>query len=81
MAEGQGREGDAGRLPEGTAPAGVPGQLRGTGPAGAAGGTELRAVPAGAGAAGVPGAAEQAGGAVCCTSRGCRWRRAGRRWT
>jgi hypothetical protein len=62
--EGQGREGDAGKTPEGSAPAGVPGQLRGTGPAGAAGGAEFRAVPAGPGPAGVSGATEQAGGAV-----------------
>jgi hypothetical protein len=62
--EGQGREGTAGAVSEGTASAGVPGQLRGTGPAGTAGGAELRAVPAGSGAAGVPGAGEQAGGAA-----------------
>jgi hypothetical protein len=60
--DGEGREGDLGGVPEGTAPAGVPGQLRGSGAAGAAGGSELRAVPADAGDAGVPGAAEQAGG-------------------
>lgn len=36
---------------EGTAPAGVPVELRGTGPAGAAGVAELRAVPAGPGPA------------------------------
>jgi hypothetical protein len=58
--DGEGRDGDVGGVPEGTAPAGVPGRLRGTGPAGAAGGTELRAVPAVAGNTGVPGAAEQA---------------------
>jgi hypothetical protein len=58
--DGEGREGDAGGVPEGTAPAGVPKQLRGTGAAGAAGGAELRAVPLGAGNSGVPGAAEQA---------------------
>ena len=50
----------AGGVSEGTAPAGVPEQLRGAGAAGPAGGAELRAVPAGAGAAGVPGAAEPA---------------------
>jgi hypothetical protein len=55
--DGEGREGDAGGLPEGVAPAGVPQGLRGAGAAGAAGGAELRAVPAGAGGAGVPGAA------------------------
>jgi Mu transposase, C-terminal domain len=59
--DGEGREGEAGSVSEGTAPAGVPGQLRGSGAAGTAGGTELRAVPAGAGGAGVPGAAEQTG--------------------
>jgi hypothetical protein len=58
--EGQGREGEAGSVSEGAAPASLPEQLRGAGAAGATGGTELRAVPAGAGAAGVPGAAEQA---------------------
>jgi hypothetical protein len=58
--EGQGREGEAGSVSEGTAPASLPEQLRGAGASGAAGGTELRAVPAGAGPAGVPGAAEQA---------------------
>jgi hypothetical protein len=58
--EGRGREDEAGSVSEGAAPASLPEQLRGAGAAGAAGGTELRAVPAGAGAAGVPGAAEQA---------------------
>jgi hypothetical protein len=58
--DGEGHEGDAGGVPEGTAPAGVPEQLRGTGSAGAAGGVELRAVLVGAGNSGVPGAAEQA---------------------
>jgi hypothetical protein len=62
--DGEGREGDAGGVPEGTAPAGVPGQLRGSGAAGPAGGAELRAVPADTGNAGVPGAAEQAGRAT-----------------
>jgi hypothetical protein len=56
--EGQGREGTAGELPEGAASAGVPGQLRGVGPAGPAGGARLRSVPAVPGPAGVPGAAE-----------------------
>ena len=58
--DGEGREGDAGSVSEGTASASVPGQLRGAGAAGPAGGTELRAVPAGTGTAGVSGAAEQA---------------------
>jgi len=58
--EGQGREGEAGSVSEGAAPASLPEQLRGAGASGAAGGTELRAVPAGAGPARVPGAAEQA---------------------
>jgi hypothetical protein len=58
--EGRGREDEAGSVSEGAAPASLPEQLRGAGAPGAAGGTELRAVPAGAGAAGVPGAAEQA---------------------
>jgi hypothetical protein len=62
--EGQGHERGAGGTPEGAAPAGVPVGPRGDGPAGTAGGTQLRAVPAGAGAAGVPGAAEQAGGTL-----------------
>ena len=54
------REGDAGELPAGTAPTDDPGQLRGTGPASAAGRTELRALPAGADAARSAGTAEQA---------------------
>jgi hypothetical protein len=58
--EEQGREADAGRLPEGTALAGHSGRLGGTGPNGFAGVAQLRAIPAGAGAAGVPGAEEQA---------------------
>jgi hypothetical protein len=58
--EGQGREGEAGSVSEGAAPASLPDQLRGAGTTGPAGGTELRAVLAGAGPAGVPGAAEQA---------------------
>jgi hypothetical protein len=58
--DGEGQQGEAGSVSEGAAPAGVPGQLRGSGAAGAAGGPELRAVPADAGDAGVPGAAEQA---------------------
>src|SRR5258707_13270435 len=56
--EGQGREGEAGSVSEGTAPASLPDQLRGAGAPGAAGGAELRAVPAGAGPARVAGAAE-----------------------
>jgi hypothetical protein len=60
----EGRAGAAAGVPQGAALAGDAGQLRGAGPAGPAGGPELRAVPAGAGAAGVPGAAAQAGGAV-----------------
>jgi hypothetical protein len=59
--EGQGREGDAGGLPEGAAPAGLPVGLRGTGPAGPAGDAGLPAVPADVGPTGVPGAAPQAG--------------------
>jgi hypothetical protein len=49
--EGQGREREAGSVPEGTAPASLPDQLRGAGATGPAGGAELRAVPAGAGPA------------------------------
>jgi hypothetical protein len=60
--EGQGHDRSAGGTAEGTAPAGVPVGLRGGGPAGPAGGAQLRAVPADAGPAGVPGAAQQAGG-------------------
>src|SRR5262249_45017759 len=55
-----GREGAAGASPEGAAPAAVPRHLRGAGAAGAAGGVELRALPAGAGGAGVPGATAEA---------------------
>jgi hypothetical protein len=62
--EERGCEGDAGGVLEGAAPASIPSQLRGAGPASAAGGAELRAVPVDAGNAGVPGAAEQAGGAT-----------------
>jgi len=58
--EGQGREGEAGSVSEGTAPASLPEQLRGAGATGSTGGAELRAVPAGSGPTGVPGAAEQA---------------------
>src|SRR5262249_46381887 len=47
----------AGEQLEGVAPAGVPVGLRRAGPAGAAGGAELRAVPAGPGPTRVPGAA------------------------
>jgi hypothetical protein len=59
--EERGRQGAAGEVSQGTAPAGLPLQLRGTGPTGPSGGAQLRAVPAGTGAAGVPGAAAQAG--------------------
>jgi hypothetical protein len=62
--EETGREGTVGGLPEGTAPASVPDQLRGTGPAGPTGVAELRAVSTGTGGARGPGAAEQAGGAA-----------------
>jgi hypothetical protein len=58
--EGQGRQGGAGRLPEGAAPAGFSGQLRGDGPTGCAGRAELRAVPAQPGFARVPAAPQQA---------------------
>ena len=57
--EGQGREGEAGSVSEGVAPASLPDQLRGAGTAGSAGGAELRAVPAGTGPARMPGTAEQ----------------------
>jgi hypothetical protein len=57
-------EGVVAGKPEGTALAGVPSRLRGVGPASPAGVVELRAVPAGTGPAGVPGTAEQAGGAA-----------------
>ena len=53
---GPGRERALGELPEGVAPAGVSVGLRGVGAAGATGGAELRAVPAGSGATGVSGA-------------------------
>jgi Mu transposase-like protein len=58
--EGQGQQGEAGGVSEGTAPASLPEQLRGAGATGSTGGAELRAVPAGSGPTGVPGAAEQA---------------------
>src|SRR5439155_1145364 len=58
--QGQGREGEAGSVSEGAAPASLPDQLRGAGTAGPAGGAELRAVPAGTGPARMPGTAEQA---------------------
>jgi hypothetical protein len=58
--EGQGQQGEAGSVSEGTAPASLPEQLRGAGATGATGGAELRALPAGSGPTGVPGAAEQA---------------------
>jgi hypothetical protein len=57
---GQGQQGEAGSVSEGTAPASLPEQLRGAGATGATGGAELRALPAGSGPTGVPGAAEQA---------------------
>src|SRR5262249_10853678 len=47
--------------PEGVAPADLPGQLRGGGGAGAAGGPELRGLPAGAGGEGGGGAGPLAG--------------------
>jgi hypothetical protein len=53
-----GRQGDAGAVPEGTVPAAVPVQLRGVGLAGATGDAQLRALPAEPGRAGVPGAEE-----------------------
>ncbi len=53
-----GRQGDAGALPEGAVPAGVPGQLRGAGATGAAGDPQLRALPVEPGREGVPGAEE-----------------------
>jgi hypothetical protein len=55
--DGQGREGDAGSVSEGAAPAGDADELRGAGASSAAGGAELRAVPAGSVPARVPGAA------------------------
>jgi hypothetical protein len=58
--DGEGREGDAGGVSEGAAPAGDPRQLRGSGVAGTAGGAQLRAVPADSGTARVPGEEEQA---------------------
>jgi hypothetical protein len=57
--DGEGREGEAGGASEGIASAGVTALLRGAGAAGATGGSELRAVPAGSGGTGVPGASEQ----------------------
>ncbi len=62
--EEHGRQGDAGQCPEGAAPECVPGQLRGAGSTSAAGGTGVQAVSAGVGPTGVPGTAQQAGGAV-----------------
>jgi hypothetical protein len=53
-----GRQGDAGAVPEGAVPAGIPGQLRGTGAYGAAGDTQLRALPVEPGREGVPGEEE-----------------------
>jgi hypothetical protein len=60
--EEQGRQGDAGELPQGVAPASVSIQLRGDGSAGSAGVAGLRAVPAGTGSARVSGASAQASG-------------------
>ncbi len=57
--DGEGREGEAGALSEGAAPAGVAAGLRGAGASGASGGAELRAVPAEPGGARVSAAAEQ----------------------
>jgi hypothetical protein len=53
------REGDVAGVPEGAAPADLPGQLRGRGAAGPARGAELRALLTGAGAAGGAGAAHR----------------------
>jgi len=53
------RDEDVAGVPEGAAPADLPGQLRGTGPAGAAGGAELRTLPAGVGPAGGTGASQR----------------------
>ena len=52
------REGTAVGVPEGTAPASVPRELRGAGSASAAGVVELRAIPAGLGGTRVSGTAE-----------------------
>jgi hypothetical protein len=57
-------EGTAAGVPEGAALAGVPCQLRGTGPASPAGVAQLRAVSAGVGPTGVPGTPQQTGGAA-----------------
>jgi hypothetical protein len=59
--EEQGQQGSAAGLPEGTASAGLPEQLRGTGSAGSTGGAQLRAVSVGTGSEGMPGATPQAG--------------------
>jgi hypothetical protein len=58
--EERGQPGVAGELPQGAALAGLPRQLRGTGPPGPSGGAQFRTVPAGTGSAGVPGATQQA---------------------
>jgi len=58
--DGAGREGEVAGVSRDLAPAGVPAVLRGTGPTGAAGGAELRALLAAPGRAGMPGAAGQA---------------------
>jgi hypothetical protein len=61
------REGDVAGVPEGAAPADLPGQLRGSGPPGPAGGPELRALPAGAGPARSAGAAQRPHRAAAAT--------------
>ncbi len=61
---GQGRAAATAGVPEGTAPADAAGQLSRAGPAGSAGGPELRAVPADTAGTGVSGASQQAGAAV-----------------
>jgi hypothetical protein len=70
---GQGCERATGGLLEGTAPAGVPVEIRGAGAAGAAGRTQLRAVPVGTGGAGVSattGAADRAVAARLASASG-----------
>lgn len=78
--DGRGREEVSGGMPEGAAPAGVPGGLRGDGPAGGRGGTEFRAVPPRPWPGGSARSGGTSGWTACCTPRGCRWRRAGRLW-
>jgi hypothetical protein len=53
------RDGDVAGVPEGAAPADLPGQLRGGGAAGTTGGAELRALPLGAGPARGTGASQR----------------------